>query len=244
MKIKIAVCDDEEMFIDDMCHYIHIFNWRLYSCDISTYTSGDQIINNMQHMFFDVVFMDIELGNDTLGTDIGTCLKQQNPSVLLIYVSSYDSYYKKMVQAEPFGFIDKPITQEKMFDILEKIVKRLQYIKKNYIFTYKSNGMLYKVNLRNVLYFESKHRKINIYHNKGQQAFYDKLDNVEKNVEEIYKEFLRVNKSYYVNYRFIKEISKKSIQLNDGQIINIGDKYKDNFFSKVKSLMSENSEFH
>ena len=59
---------------------------------------------------YDIIFLDIDLKDDYLGTDTGHFIKIISPNTLIIYMSAYDNYYSKIVHAEPFDFIPKPFT--------------------------------------------------------------------------------------------------------------------------------------
>ena len=152
-------------------------------------------------------------------------------------MSGYSCYYKELVVAEPFSFIEKPINFEEVKYNLQNANQRLYYLKNKFYFTYKSNGTLYKIDLRKVVYFESKHRIINIYIHTGKIiSFYEKLDSVEKEVEEIYPYFLRVNKSYYLNYHYVEEFSNSFITIK-GINIKISPKYKKEYMDKMHILL-------
>ena len=234
MKINIAICDDNEAFINQFkrmineCIISNVYSYRLY-----TFSSSRALKAKIQRdLNIDIIFLDIDLNECVLGTSLGAELKQMNPDVLLIYISAYSYYYKELVQAEPFSFLTKPIDIYELKDVIDRAIKRLYYIKKEFIFRYKSNGMTYKIDLKNVLYFESQHRIINIYICAGNRLqYYDKLDNVERAVEEIYPYFLRPNKSYYVNYNYVDIFSDSHITI-DGFDIKISRKYMERFRDK------------
>lgn len=68
-----------------------------------------------------------------------------------------------------------------------------------------------------ILYFESYGRKIKIHLKDGSlESFNGKLSDVEKELDNGKIPFLRIHKSYFVNYHYIKARAKTEIILTDG----------------------------
>lgn len=236
MDINIAVCDDNNYFIDELLNQINKYFDSMPNININIYTfiSGYNLINEVQNgLSLDVIFLDIDLKESNhIGTNVGVTLKEIIPNLLIIYVTCFDTFFEDIVKSEPFDFLHKPINENKISIVLGKCIKRLQFIKKDYIFAYKSNGATYYTNLKNIIYFESQHRIIIIYNSDGStNKFYDKLDNVEKLIEEKCSFFARINKSYYINCNYIDMINSSYVKVRDTKI-HISTKYRENLYKK------------
>ena len=83
--------------------------------------------------------------------------------------------------------------------------------------------VLYKIMLKDVLYFESSGRLIKIKGKDENGKFYGKLNMLEKKLENGKISFLRIHQSYLVNYRFIKEISFYKVVLYNGMELQISE---------------------
>lgn len=239
MVINIVICDDEKLFAQDLSDKIRNYsNWENNTYKILIFTSSEQLENKVKDgLKIDIIFMDVQLKDKFLGTNIGIHLKTHNPNILIVYVTFYDLYYEELVKAEPFDFIHKPISQDNISKVLDKAIIRLHYIKREFIYRYKYNGIFHNINLKDVLYFESQHRVVNIHCVDGlTHQFYEKLDNVEKEIEEIYPCFLRANKSYYINFNYISEFSNSSVSIN-GIEIKLGRQYKERFSKKYNWIV-------
>lgn len=243
MKINIAICDDQEIaitFLENLLRKNILLN--KYEYKIYKYTSAKSMLIDVKNnnINFHMVFLDIELGNDSFGTDIGTQLKEINPDVLLIYVSGYECFYTQLVKAEPFDFLEKPVDEINFNKTLERAISRLLHLNHDYTYVYKFNGISFVINLQDVIYFESKHRVILIHKSNGDiSTFYAKLDEVEKEVESIYPFFARATKSYYVNIKFVNRISNFEIKIGDLEL-KISPKYKLKFYSKMMNFLVNN----
>lgn len=237
--INIAICDDEKLFTEKLEEIINEIQFK-EDYLISTYTS---VIKMMQDALnkckFDILFMDIELKQNIIGTDIASELKELYPEMLIIYVSSYDNYYKNMVQAEPFRFLSKPFEKEKIEDALGAAFKRL----KSYEYTYKYGGEVHIVNLKEIVYFYSENKKVYIHYKNGEEAFfYEKLDIVESEIEKICDMFIRINKSYIINFYSMHKFKIDKICIKDNLKfieLNISRKYKNKFAERYVNRLKE-----
>lgn len=69
-------------------------------------------------------------------------------------------------------------------------------------FTYRFSGKEHTIDLNDIVYFESRHRVIRAYNDRGEFVrFYCTLDDIQKKVDDMVF-FLRVNKSYLVHYEY------------------------------------------
>lgn len=240
MKINIGICDDQEFaitFLENLLRkniLLNKYEYKIYKYTSAKYMFADLKNNNIN---FHMIFLDIELGNDSFGTDVGTQLKEINPDILLIYVSGYECFYSQLVKAEPFDFLEKTVDEINFNKTLERAINRLLHLNHDYTYMYKFNGITFIIDLQNVIYFESRHRVILIHKSNGDIAkFYAKLDEVEKEIESIYPYFARATKSYYVNIKYATRISNFEIKIGDLEL-KISSKYKLDFHTKMMNLL-------
>ncbi len=91
-------------------------------------------------------------------------------------------------------------------------------IKKNEVYYFKIPDKEKRIDLSNVVFFESSNHSILIKMQDNQDyIFYDKLNNIEKDIDS--RDFLRVHQSYLVNIRYIKTLDRYSLILLDGSAI-------------------------
>ncbi len=234
MEIKIVVCDDEPYFVKHV-HNIIMQLTQNINIIIKTYSyiHGKDLLIDIKNGFVpDIVFLDINL-KDSMGTNIGSVIKSFNPETLLIYMSSYDCYDKQIIKSEPFYFLEKPIKISEFSKTFSNAIRRACYIKHEISFTYKLNGILYQVNTKNILYFESKHRIIYIHLKDGKtQRFYGKLDIVETDINKLCDYFVRANKSFLINSLYITKLSLSYLSIEENNI-NISPKYREKLYDKI-----------
>ena len=67
-------------------------------------------------------------------------------------------------------------------------------------------------------------------------TFRGRLDDIEHQIEELKGCFVRVNKSYLINTRYINSYTTKAVRLYDGNVISISRKYLQEFILKMQKL--------
>ncbi len=215
MNIKVAICDDELeicVLLENML--IDIFEMKGIDYEIEPFCSGKKLCEEMQRQVYDLIFLDIELGEET-GIDVGRYVRDEleNESVQIAYISAKTEYAMELFEIRPINFLVKPI---EYFQVVKLIDKYCMLARQNeHYFEYKKKTDYYKVPLAEILYFESKNRKIHIVMSEEEDEFYGSMDDIYRNVKE--HKFLYIHKSIIVNYRKIKLLSYEEIVMIDGQ---------------------------
>ena len=113
----------------------------------------------------------------------------------------------------------------------EKIIREDAY------FEYKFNKVAYKVLTRNIMFFESTGRIINVHNKDFTGKFYGKLNTIERKLKDGKVPFLRIHQSYLVNYGFIKEITFSKVVLTNGIQLQISEERQKMIRAKYTSFL-------
>ena len=84
--MKIAVCDDDYT----ICHTITagiLAAKALVKYEIYEFHSGEELLKSNKK--WDMIFLDIELGGEIDGLDVAQKLQEENPELILIFISSF-----------------------------------------------------------------------------------------------------------------------------------------------------------
>ena len=154
----------------------------------------------------------------------------------LIYVTSYDSYMKEVFEVTPSGFIIKPLDlnefESTFYRVLRTVIGQDEY----YRFRY--NKKEYKLLIRNILYFTSDLRKTYIIEEGGRYMEYRKINDISKVLGETKGIFIRIHKSYLVNYRHIVRFSYDTVKLSNGEVLSVSSRRKQEVNEQLLKLMS------
>ena len=85
--LKIAVCDDNESFLETLKKIIseNAINY-FKDVNVQGFNNGQGLLNQHKHIFFDVIFLDIDMPEFT-GFDVAEILRKQRRDCYIIFVT-------------------------------------------------------------------------------------------------------------------------------------------------------------
>ncbi len=228
--IKIAVCDD----VMDISQSIkQIIEGRMADRGIQVvaFTSGQEIYRDAVKNRYDIILMDIELDGE-LGMEVTEKIKSIYPDVLIIFVTGAKGYERELLNFEPFRFITKPFSEEELLYAVGKAVRRVEGWEDKY-FVFRENGIGHKKDLRDIIFFCSSSPFVEVVCRKEEARFRGKIDEVEAELAALSSDFLRPNKSFLVNRKYISGISAKEVTMMNDERISISRGYRKSFFDAL-----------
>ena len=94
----------------------------------------------------------------------------------------------------------------------------------NQIYIYHINGKPYSLLMNQILYFESRGRKVAIITENGETEYYDTLSNIEQTLSPY--DFVRCHQSYIINIHKVSGYTSKKLMI-ENETLSITRKYKD-----------------
>ncbi|RRJ67116.1 DNA-binding response regulator [Paenibacillus oralis] len=218
--IHIAICDDDIQVTELVERLIlEISNSISNKVEVTTFYSGTRFSKAIQNGCpFDIIFMDIEMDGMN-GIKAGHLLRADdgNDLVRLIYISSHEQYHVQLFDVQPSGFIKKPIQPElfkhKLLSTMQKVIRKRQLGIRNFL-PVQQKGKEVLVPYREIMYLESRIRKVHLYTRMDRIEYYSTLNKEENKLPS--SDFIRIHQSYIVNFYFIREISYKKVTLITG----------------------------
>ena len=112
--IRIAVVDDEEKEISIISQIVNdFFNENKLKYNLKTFASGETLLADKTE--FDLIFLDIQMGDGIDGIETAQKLRIINKNAALFYVTSYSDYIRKSMTIHPFAFIVKPYSKQEIY---------------------------------------------------------------------------------------------------------------------------------
>lgn len=220
--LNIAICDDNKQLTGELDMIIYEQCKQKYiDSDISVFFDGKQLVDDIySNAKYDIIFLDIEMKEQD-GISTAKSIRQIDNNVLIIYVTSHEQYMKDVFEVRPFRFLVKPVNLLQIGTVLEEAY--LEIMKNEYYYHFCYQRTKYKIPLKDILYFESNKRKINIKTRTETFEFYGKLNDVEEELKCGKGRFLRVHQSYLVNYSYIMGISYECVLMSNHDTIPISE---------------------
>lgn len=225
--MHIAICDDEELICKDLKNKIIDYEHR-YGGEykISTFFSVQDFLECYQEEQIQLVFLDIEFAEQVTGIEAGRIIREEleDFTIQVVYISSQFRYAMQLFRSQPLDFLIKPLKQDDIDSCMEA-AKRNFFENSKYFTYFKARNKQY-VRCGDILYFQSKMRKIYIHLTSGRIIeFYGKIQDVK---EQLGENFVQVHQSIVVNYRHITAAKYGQILLNNDEIIEISRAYREN----------------
>lgn len=122
--IKIAVVDDEEMFILSFQKDLdRLFKQNNVDFLITSFTNGNEFMASYEEAKYDLVFLDIDIPYIN-GIEIASAIRSKKINTELIFVSGHDNFVFESICYAPFRFIRKAEllldTEEAVFSFCKK----------------------------------------------------------------------------------------------------------------------------
>lgn len=205
--LRIAICDDDLGFTGSLETLVLQESRSMgIRVDTDVFFDGKTLLKSIQSgERYGLIFIDIEM-EQVDGISAARKIRETDRSVLFIYISGYDKYLKELFEVEPFRFLSKPLDKEKFCRYFKEACHRIGETEVFYQFTF--NREIQKMPLKDVVYFESRNRVVHIFLRDGNTAyFYGKLNDVEKELADSRRYFLRIHQSFLVNYDYITKMN-------------------------------------
>lgn len=216
--LKIAICDDDTNFTGDLEVLVIQESQKLgMRVETDVFSDGKTLLKSIQSgEHYSLIFIDIEM-KYVDGITTARHIRKTDRSVLLIYISGYDKYLKELFEVEPFRFLSKPLEKKQLAHYFKEACQRIGETTETF-YQYTFNKEIHKVSLKDIVYFESRNRIVNIFFKDNtSKHFYGKLNNVEKELSKSRQYFLRIHQSFLVNYDYIKSINFYNVTINLGE---------------------------
>ena len=200
--MKVAVCDDNREFCEKERTTIKdVFKqyFQGEDCQVDIYNDGQTIISNYSDNAYDMVFLDLELGDEN-GFDIAEQIVLMNNDAIIIFVTSHENLVYEAFRFRPLGYIvkdrfDREFTRM-MVKIVDKLIKMRQVIE--------LGGEKFYVD--RVVSIATQKRKICVKSLKGEILL---ADSYSKHVAELEKYgFVQSSKGVLINMKYIKCIDE------------------------------------
>lgn len=122
--MKIAVCDDEEIFSMKLKKYLEQY-YNSIDLIIDVFKSGEDFIRKIKSLTdrYDIVFLDIEM-SPIDGIETAKKLRENNKDVIIIFLTSHGEFATDGYEVDAFRFLIKPVQEVKLKRALQDVQKK------------------------------------------------------------------------------------------------------------------------
>lgn len=235
--IRIAVCDDNSEFLERTVNMIE--KWSEQSripSEILRFDNGDALIEKNAVVRIDIIFLDIIMPFLN-GMDTAKELRQVNNAVKIIFLTSSPEFALESYSVKAKDYLLKPITYEKIKEILDECSHDIETEPKNIVI--KTASGYQKLFYHDIEYAEAQRKKVIFYLRSGKTveavepfySFVDRLTDCDG--------FFKCHRSYLVYLPNIDYFNMTEIITKSGRKIPIARGYGKTFQEVYFSIIFE-----
>lgn len=211
---RFAICDDDPADIQYVTSLISDWNKKLnIPLQIEAYSSAEAFLFACgDDDSVDVLFLDIEMKGIN-GVELAKRLRTAGAKLQIVFITGYMDYIEQGYDVEALHYLLKPVTREKLENVLERAMERLGARGNALILSW--CGSVIRLPLDEIRYLEVMKNYVTV-HAEEVYSVKRTLQELERELDE---SFYKVHRSYIVNLRFVKKVTKTAVTLKEGQEI-------------------------
>lgn len=217
--LAVAVCEPNEELRKALMHMI---GTEKPEAKIAAFPSGDALLASEED--FAIYFLDIQ-GADGLeaARELRARERGGNAASVIVFVTGYRDYMEEAFDVHAFQYLVKPVDGKKFAEALAAAWTEAEAIRRRegrHILL-KMDGLMRKVALRDILYLESRDKKVAIHTAEGAHEIRRSMETMEAALD---GDFYRCHRCYLVNLAKIADYAPRTIRLENGERLLLAEK--------------------
>ncbi len=239
--LRIAYCEDEAAQAEYVSDIIKDWGMRHNAiCEVELYKSAEQFLfesDEAELFAYDLILLDISMGGMN-GFSLAERIRSTDKKVRLAFITSDAEYVFRGYEVEAFRYIMKPVTAEKLDELLDRVNAQLGADTAEYVIL-EVAGQNRKVDKSEILYIEVNGHYTTIHceneeftvkesfkdvltmlNADGNAGGADDTDSADKTESRV-NIFCRCHRSAAVNIDKVTRIGRELCRLKDGQELDV-----------------------
>ena len=231
---RIAVCDDEPGCLEEIIDVSRsiLRETGIEGC-VKGFSSFTKLKSAMQMgLRFDLFLLDI-LVDGPEGLDFAKLLRSSGEEAGIVFISSSQAYLLGGYDVHAIQYILKPLSREKLTQSICYDYRRCVDADRRIRLSHRGTVLSFREH--EVLYLESRNRRVNIYTDEGTQSLPGTL--LEYELQLPAARFARAHTSFCINIRRVKKMTWGRLTLDNGESLPVSRKYYHTFKTAVLAFI-------
>lgn len=232
--MRIAICDDEKVFRDEITEAILSFFGKLDTECIAYEDGLDLVFAYEMGVVFDAIFLDIEM-QKLDGLKAAAVLRDMGVNIPIIFLTSHTEFAMEGYEVYAFRFLAKPMNQEKvnktLFDLKEELFSKRKLM-------IKCEGEDIPLLVDDIIYVEAMNNSISIIMSDDIYCIRKKLGEMERELNVLSDTFFKIHRGYIVNLSKVKRHHGSEVVMSNDSSLPISrasaKEFKKKLFEYVK----------
>lgn len=225
--MKVAVCEDSIVQSDLLTSQIK--NWaneKDIDISIDSFATAESFLFQWsEHKEYDIIFLDIKL-NQMSGIELSNIIREKDKTIDIVFVTGFFKYALHGYRVGALQYLMKPVNISDLHFCLEKTKERINSKDEDSALIIESGKKIIRLDYNEIYYCIMFSPYMDIHTDTEKITLREKISEMEKKLPDDY--FVRCHRSYIVNVKHVKSISKSHVFLENGEKIPISrGKYKE-----------------
>ena len=214
MKLKIAICDDEQNQIEYLTSIVSAWSKENgHICEMRTFPSAEAFLFAYEDdNAYDILLLDIEMKHIT-GVDLAKGIRKKDQTVQIIFITGYSEYISEGYEVAALHYLMKPVSKQKLFSVLDRAAEKIKQNEK--CLNLPLSGEMVRVPLHEIKYLDVHQNYVTV-HGKADYTVKRTLGEFEDLLD---TRFTRVGRAMIVNLTYISRVTKTDVYLSDGTVL-------------------------
>lgn len=173
--------------------------------ECSAFSTGEALLADFSAGRYDLVFLDIYLGEVQQGVDIAAKIRETDTAVTLAFTTTSTEHTLESYRLKAYAYLEKPVRPTDVREVLEQAQSKRKNAPSVKLLI---EGAYRDIPLDSILYFEQKNHAVlvNTLTEVLRTSQTVKLSDIEAQLPE---GFLRCHHSYIANLRYVRELDQE-----------------------------------
>ena len=233
--LRIAICDDVQTHSQSLSLLLTQLAPQLGKPVL--FQEGKELLKALDGgAFFDLLFMDIELGQES-GIQLAGKINKTLPGAQIVFVTGNVINAVDVDEAEHIYFLTKPVNPDKLQSALNRALSRLSALPQRRLALILRGGGSAMISSETIVYCERTKRTTAIVC--SNQTLY-----TPENLEELENMlpvpvFSRPHNSFLVNLARVVRLDRTSVQMDNGSVLSISNQRRTGFREALSSFIAQ-----
>ena len=226
--MKIAVCDDENLFVKKIYQYL----WEQHDCAVECFTSPLELLEKYREgKRYDVLFLDIIM-ESLNGIELAKKIREYDGRTLIVFLTVALEYAPAGYEVDAFRYLLKPVTEKDLIDTMRAIREKLAVSRILRIRTPECELLVHTDELH---YLEADNKDCILYYMGDKITVHKSLSELENQLSATC--FFRVHRKYLVNLARVREFDDKKLTLDCGRTLPLSRRRSTEFCSMLNKYI-------
>ena len=209
---ELAICDDEASQRDYLRQQVE--GWavrRGHVVSVHLFASAEAFLFTYdEDKSFDILLLDIQMGKMD-GVALAKRLRADNEWLQIVFITGFSEFISEGYEVSALHYLLKPVDEEKLVEVLDRAVSRLQTAPRMIVFR-RGSGYI-RIPADEIYYAEAFSHSVTLVTKDGKETFNMRLSDMEEILGE---GFFRCHRSYIVSMKHVRRVTRTALVLDNG----------------------------